>query len=78
MNPWTGDQLTSTFNMLSKSTILPPDMAKDKNLIQCFVSELSRKMSFKDFQTKNDAQILQIIQSFLDVKGNWSDCMKNI
>ena len=74
LQPWTGEQLTSTFNMLSTSTILPPDMAKDKNLIQCFVSELSRKMSFKDFQTKNDAQIREII---LGVKGNWSNCMKN-
>ena len=73
LQPWTGEQLTSTFNMLSTSTILPPDMAKDKNLIQCFVSELSRKMSFKDFQTKNDAQIREII---LGVKGNWSNCIK--
>jgi len=71
LQPWTGDQLTRSFDLFR--SILPRNMASDKNLIECFISELSRKMSFKDFINQNDKQRLE---SVLGVKGNWSSCMK--
>jgi hypothetical protein len=71
LQPWTGDQLTRSLDLLR--SILSPNMKKDKKLIECLISELSRTMSFKDFINQNDKQR---IQSVLGVKGNWSSCMK--
>ena len=53
-------------------SILPPKVASDKDLIDCIFTELSNKMSFKDFVNKNNEQRLE---SVLGVKGNWSGCM---
>jgi hypothetical protein len=53
-------------------SILPPNVASDKDLIECILTELSRKMSFTDFVNQNNKQRLE---SILGVKGNWSGCM---
>ena len=70
LQPWTGDQLGSSLDLLR--SMLPPNMASDQNLLECLLSELSRKMSFTDFVNKNNEQRLE---SVLGVKGNWSGCM---
>ena len=65
LQPWTGDQLTRSFDLFR--SILPTE---DDNMLECLISELSRKMSFKDFLLQNNKQRLQ---SILDIKEN---CMK--
>ena len=70
---WTRDQKTRSFDLFR--SILPPDMAKDKNLLECLISELSRKMSFEDFKAKNNTERLE---SILYIKENcklqpWTD-----
>jgi hypothetical protein len=53
-------------------SMLPANVASDKDLIDCILTELSRKMSFTDFINQNNKQRLE---SILGVKGNWSGCM---
>ena len=69
LQPWTGDQLNTSFDLFR--SILPTE---ENKMLKCLISELSRKMSFKDFLAQNNTERLE---SILGVKGNWSNCMKN-
>jgi hypothetical protein len=69
LQPWTNDQLIMTLDAIRK--MLPKDI--DKQSTDCLISELSRKMSFKDFMSKNDTQRYDAL---FGVKGQFSDCMK--
>jgi hypothetical protein len=72
LQPWTGDQLTRSFDIVRK---LIPNLSPSKEQIECLISELSRKMSFKDFINENDNDRLL---SLLGMKGKWSECTKKI
>ena len=64
--PWTGDQLAYSFYLFR--SILPTE---DENMLECLVSELSRKMSFKDFLAQNNTE------RFKSILGLKENCMKH-
>ena len=69
LQPWTGDQLRDVMAIIKP--LLPVDI--DQHSVECLVSDLSRKMSFKDFKAKNSNQQYE---SLFGVKGRWANCMK--
>jgi len=72
LQPWTGDQLAMSLGIVGK---LLANLSPSKEQIECLISELSRKMSFKDFINENDNDKLA---SLLGMKGKWSECVKKI
>ena len=66
LQPWTGDQLASSFDLFR--SILPTE---DENMLECVISELSRKMSFKDFLAQNNTE------RFKSILGLKENCMKH-
>lgn len=74
LQPWTGDQLNRFFDIIRP--ILPKQLQEnpDQSLLKCLVSELSRKMSFKDFVNQSNSKKLE---SLFGVKGQWSNCIKD-
>jgi hypothetical protein len=71
LQPWTGDQLMIALDAVRP--MLPTNRVLDKEYVNCLVSDLSRKMSFKDFTSKNDTQRYEAL---FGVKGKWADCTK--
>lgn len=74
LQPWTVEQINRVFDIIRP--ILPKQLQENPNQqeFQCLVSELSRKISFKDFVNQSDSQKLE---SFFGIKGKWSQCMRN-
>ena len=71
LQPWTGDQLMIALDAVRP--MLPTNKVIDKEYVDCLVSDISRKMSFKDFTSKNDTQRYDAL---FGVKGKWADCTK--
>jgi hypothetical protein len=67
-NIWTGDQLKQSLDIIKALYPNPPL----QNILQQLVSELSKKVSFKDFMSSNNKYEL-----VYGVKGKWSDTLKN-
>jgi hypothetical protein len=69
LQPWTGDQLNRMMDIIRP--MLPSDI--DKESVECLVSDVSRKMSFDDFVSKNSTKQYEAL---FGVKGKWADCTK--
>lgn len=69
LQPWTGDQLTESFDIIKS---LDPN-SPPKDILQQLVSELSQKISFYDFFSAPPDYKYNLVYG---VRGKWCDTIK--
>jgi hypothetical protein len=80
IQPWTGDQLARSMDMLR--ALSKGNLSDD--VLKCFVHELSVTLSFKDFVAKSDDDKNKLLQKIspkcplpdTGMKGKWNDVVK--
>ena len=71
LQPWTGDQLNRSFDIIR--LLDPQPLSQD--ILQQLISELSRKVSFQDFVNANTDDRYSLVYG---VRGKWCDTMKEV